>query len=150
MNSSIFTTGSAVMRWRFSSPEPIGVDQTSCGVLRSAGWAVTARSMAASSPLSTWRTRCATMLPTSCNNCARSVHRALSAVAGVASVQVDLDAGTAHVRGSELDASALRDAVKAVTAMIEPIMIIVMGAAVGFIAMAIILPIFKMIGSLNR
>jgi type IV pilus assembly protein PilC len=39
---------------------------------------------------------------------------------------------------------ALRDAVKAVTAMIEPIMIIVMGAAVGFIAMAIILPIFKM------
>jgi type IV pilus assembly protein PilC len=39
---------------------------------------------------------------------------------------------------------ALRDAVKAVTAMIEPVMIIVMGGIVGFIAMAIILPIFKM------
>ena len=39
---------------------------------------------------------------------------------------------------------ALRDAIKAVTSMIEPIMIIVMGSVVGFIAMAIILPIFKM------
>jgi type IV pilus assembly protein PilC len=41
-------------------------------------------------------------------------------------------------------AKALRDAIKAVTSMIEPIMIIVMGGVVGFIAMAIILPIFKM------
>jgi type IV pilus assembly protein PilC len=41
-------------------------------------------------------------------------------------------------------AKALRDAIKAVTGMIEPIMIICMGAVVGFIAMAIILPIFKM------
>jgi type IV pilus assembly protein PilC len=41
-------------------------------------------------------------------------------------------------------AKALRDAIKAVTSMIEPIMIIVMGSVVGFIAMAIILPIFKM------
>ncbi len=32
----------------------------------------------------------------------------------------------------------------AVTSMIEPIMIICMGGVVGFIAMAIILPIFKM------
>jgi type IV pilus assembly protein PilC len=39
---------------------------------------------------------------------------------------------------------ALRDAIKAVTSMIEPIMIIFMGSVVGFIAMAIILPIFKM------
>ena len=39
---------------------------------------------------------------------------------------------------------ALRDAIKGVTSMIEPIMIILMGSVVGFIAMAIILPIFKM------
>ena len=41
-------------------------------------------------------------------------------------------------------AKALRDAIKTVTGMIEPIMIIIMGSIVGFIAMAIILPIFKM------
>ncbi|MHC4868622.1 MAG: type II secretion system F family protein [Planctomycetota bacterium] len=38
----------------------------------------------------------------------------------------------------------LRDAIKAMTGMIEPLMIVVMGSCVGFIAMAIILPIFKM------
>lgn len=38
----------------------------------------------------------------------------------------------------------LREAIKTVTSMIEPIMIILMGSVVGFIAMAIILPIFKM------
>ena len=38
----------------------------------------------------------------------------------------------------------LRDHIKAATSMIEPIMILVMGSVVGFIAMAIILPIFKM------
>ena len=38
----------------------------------------------------------------------------------------------------------LRDAIKAVTSMIEPLMIVLMGSIVGFIAMAIILPIFKM------
>jgi len=38
----------------------------------------------------------------------------------------------------------LREKIKAVTSMIEPIMIILMGSIVGFIAMAIILPIFKM------
>jgi len=38
----------------------------------------------------------------------------------------------------------LREKIKAVTSMIEPIMIILMGTVVGFIAMAIILPIFKM------
>ena len=41
-------------------------------------------------------------------------------------------------------AKHLKDAIKAVTSMIEPIMIILMGGVVGFIAMAIILPIFKM------
>jgi len=38
----------------------------------------------------------------------------------------------------------LRDAIKAMTSMIEPLLIVVMGSIVGFIAMAIILPIFKM------
>jgi type IV pilus assembly protein PilC len=38
----------------------------------------------------------------------------------------------------------LKDNIKAVTGMIEPIMILLMGTVVGFIAMAIILPIFKM------
>ncbi|MFT5424412.1 MAG: type IV pilus assembly protein PilC [Phycisphaerales bacterium] len=38
----------------------------------------------------------------------------------------------------------LKDQIKVVTGMIEPIMIILMGSVVGFIAMAIILPIFKM------
>jgi len=41
-------------------------------------------------------------------------------------------------------AKQLRDAIKAVTGMIEPIMILAMGTVVGFIAMAVILPIFKM------
>jgi type II secretory pathway component PulF len=41
-------------------------------------------------------------------------------------------------------AKQLKDQIKAVTSLIEPIMIVVMGAVVGFIAMAIILPIFKM------
>ena len=38
----------------------------------------------------------------------------------------------------------LRSVIKTVTAMIEPLMIVIMGAVVGFIAMSIILPIFKM------
>jgi type IV pilus assembly protein PilC len=38
----------------------------------------------------------------------------------------------------------LREAIKTVTGMVEPVMIILMGSVVGFIAMAIILPIFKM------
>jgi type IV pilus assembly protein PilC len=41
-------------------------------------------------------------------------------------------------------AKVLRDAIKAVTSMIEPLMIVAMGGIVGFIAMAIILPMFKM------
>ncbi len=41
-------------------------------------------------------------------------------------------------------AAQLKDQIKAVTSMIEPVMILVMGSVVGFIAMAIILPIFKM------
>ena len=38
----------------------------------------------------------------------------------------------------------LKATIKAVTSMIEPLMIIFMGGIVGFIAMSIILPIFKM------
>lgn len=41
-------------------------------------------------------------------------------------------------------AKQLRDTIKTVTGLIEPIMILVMGSIVGFIAMAIILPIFKL------
>ena len=41
-------------------------------------------------------------------------------------------------------ARLLKERIKAVTSMIEPVMIILMGSVVGFIAMAIILPIFKM------
>lgn len=41
-------------------------------------------------------------------------------------------------------AKQLKEQIKAVTSLIEPVMILVMGAVVGFIAMAIILPIFKM------
>ena len=45
---------------------------------------------------------------------------------------------------SEYYARELKTIIKAVTSMIEPIMIVVMGVLVGFIAMSIILPIFKM------
>jgi len=45
---------------------------------------------------------------------------------------------------AEYYAKELRATIKAVTAMIEPLMIVVMGLIVGFIAMSIILPIFKM------
>ena len=45
---------------------------------------------------------------------------------------------------SEFYARELRVVIKAVTAMIEPMMIVLMGVVVGFIAMSIILPIFKM------
>lgn len=38
----------------------------------------------------------------------------------------------------------LREAIKTCTSMIEPVMIMLMGGVVGFIAMAIILPIFKL------
>lgn len=41
-------------------------------------------------------------------------------------------------------AKQLRETIKTVTGMIEPIMILFMGTIVGFIAMAIILPIFKL------
>jgi type IV pilus assembly protein PilC len=41
-------------------------------------------------------------------------------------------------------ARELKAVIKAVTSMIEPIMIVIMGCLVGFIAMSIILPIFKM------
>jgi type IV pilus assembly protein PilC len=45
---------------------------------------------------------------------------------------------------SEYYARELRAVIKGVTAMIEPLMIVVMGSVVGFIAMSIILPIFKL------
>ncbi|HUS73913.1 MAG TPA: type II secretion system F family protein [Sedimentisphaerales bacterium] len=45
---------------------------------------------------------------------------------------------------SEYYARELRTVIKTVTSMIEPIMIVLMGLVVGFIAMSIILPIFKM------
>lgn len=45
---------------------------------------------------------------------------------------------------SEFYARELRTVIKTVTSMIEPLMIVVMGVMVGFIAMSIILPIFKM------
>jgi len=38
----------------------------------------------------------------------------------------------------------LKKTIKAVTSMIEPLMIVIMGVVVGFIAMSIILPVFKM------
>jgi type IV pilus assembly protein PilC len=45
---------------------------------------------------------------------------------------------------SEYYDRVLRDAVKTFTSLLEPAMIVFMGMVVGFIAMAIILPIFKM------
>ena len=45
---------------------------------------------------------------------------------------------------SEYYARELRSTIKAVTAMIEPLMIVLMGVIVGFIAMSMILPVFKM------
>jgi type IV pilus assembly protein PilC len=45
---------------------------------------------------------------------------------------------------SDFYARELKSIIKTVTSMIEPIMIIIMGLLVGFIAMSIILPIFKM------
>ena len=45
---------------------------------------------------------------------------------------------------AEFYAAELKATIKAVTAMIEPLMIVLMGVLVGFIAMSVILPIFKM------
>ncbi len=45
---------------------------------------------------------------------------------------------------SEYYGKELRSTIKTVTSMIEPLMIVLMGFIVGFIAMSIILPIFKM------
>ncbi len=44
----------------------------------------------------------------------------------------------------EFYARELRATIRGVTAMIEPLMIVIMGFVVGFIAMSVILPIFKM------
>jgi type IV pilus assembly protein PilC len=51
----------------------------------------------------------------------------------------DVLSDIAHFYGREL-----KTVIKTVTSMIEPIMIVLMGVLVGFIAMSIILPIFKM------
>jgi len=45
---------------------------------------------------------------------------------------------------SDFYAKELRNTIKSVTAMIEPLMIVIMGFVVGFIAMSVILPIFKL------
>ncbi|MCK5171772.1 MAG: type II secretion system F family protein, partial [Planctomycetes bacterium] len=45
---------------------------------------------------------------------------------------------------SEFYGRELKTVIKMVTSMIEPMMIVVMGMLVGFIAMSVILPIFKM------
>jgi type IV pilus assembly protein PilC len=45
---------------------------------------------------------------------------------------------------SDFYARELKSVIKSVTAMIEPLMIVLMGSVVGFIAMSIILPIFKL------
>ena len=54
------------------------------------------------------------------------------------------DVGEVRDEVSDYYHRVLREAIKAVTSMIEPLMIVIMGSVVGFIAMAIILPIFKM------
>jgi type IV pilus assembly protein PilC len=51
---------------------------------------------------------------------------------------------------SDYYARELKTIIKTVTSMIEPIMIILMGILVGFIAMSIILPIFKMSSVVSR
>ncbi len=45
---------------------------------------------------------------------------------------------------SDFYSRELKNVIKSVTAMIEPLMIVLMGSIVGFIAMSIILPIFKL------
>jgi type IV pilus assembly protein PilC len=45
---------------------------------------------------------------------------------------------------SDFYSRELKNVIKSVTSMIEPLMIVVMGSVVGFIAMSIILPIFKL------
>jgi type IV pilus assembly protein PilC len=45
---------------------------------------------------------------------------------------------------SKFYAKELKDTIKNVTGMLEPIMIVFMGGVVGFIAMSILLPVFKM------
>ena len=45
---------------------------------------------------------------------------------------------------SEYYSRELKTVIKGVTAMLEPLMIVLMGGIVGFIAMSIMLPIFKL------
>ena len=72
----------------------------------------------------------------------------LLAPTGSIFVQIS-DENLHHVREvldevSEFYGRELKAVIKSVTAMIEPIMIVLMGSIVGFIAMSIILPIFKL------
>ncbi len=46
-----------------------------------------------------------------CEHCVRAVTDAISAVAGVAAVAVDLDAGEVRVRGERVDPAAVRAAI---------------------------------------
>lgn len=48
-----------------------------------------------------------------CGHCRAAVHEEVSAVAGVASVEVDLPSGRLEVSGEELDDGAIADAVEA-------------------------------------
>ena len=48
------------------------------------------------------------------------------------------------VRAAETQARELENWVKAITALLEPVMILVVGAVVGFIVLAMLLPIFEM------
>jgi type IV pilus assembly protein PilC len=75
---------------------------------------------------------------------ARSTLLPRSVVQMVAAGEESGKLGTVLDEVSAFYAKALKDAIKTVTSMIEPIMIVFMGSVVGFIAMAIILPIFKM------
>lgn len=55
-----------------------------------------------------------------CNGCVQSITRALSECPGVASVQVDLDAGTARVTGTGLDPGCLTQAVTGLGFEVRP------------------------------
>ena len=43
----------------------------------------------------------------------------------------------------------VNNAVKALTSLIEPVLIVMMGSIVGFIAISIMAPIFKLVSSIN-
>ena len=88
----------------------------------------------------------ATSLNASTESC-KGKGRALMGPNVVQMIRSGEDSGTlSEVLGdvSEYYANELKCVIKTVTSMIEPIMIVLMGVLVGFIAMSIMLPIFKM------